>query len=206
MEWCGSPNRSSCASTPSRLRPLRVSRIALVDSRSWMKSGNVGTSKLSGSALPDQPRNGRSMALSCSTASSKSMHGGKRPAVRAGEPLRLRESMRRGQPGCVRDARQKPLAQPSAAIAFVPTQRRVQRSVIAVGLGWLALFELRLRTHIGPHGAVGRLVLIAFRCLRLGRAKRLSNSHCVPCLFGTVGCHCPCTHSLAPAGRSGTDD
>jgi hypothetical protein len=136
----------------------------------------------------------------------QSMHGGKRPAVRAGEPLRLRESMRRGQPGCVRDARQKPLAQPSAAIAFVPTQRRVQRSVIAVGLGWLALFELRLRTNIGPDGAVGRLVLIAFRCLRLGRAKRLSNSHCVPCLFGTVGCHCPCTHSLAPAGRSGTDD
>ena len=115
----------------------------------------------------------------------QTMHGGQRLAVRAGDPLRLLEAVRRGQLGRLRDARQQPLAQPTAAVAFVPAQSRVQRSVIAVCPGLLALLELRLCAHVGPHGAVGCLVLVAVRHLGLGRAARfLLESHRLLCLVG----------------------
>lgn len=87
--------------------------------------------------------------------------------------------------------------QPRAAIRLgrgcrfaVPIQHRVQRTVIAVGLRRLAFFELRLRAHIGSHGAVRRLVLVSFCFARFRRRANLVVAMAFVASLVWVGCVC----------------
>src|SRR3972149_1939109 len=137
MGCCGSPNSSNMVSCLSRRWPLSVSTMALVDRRSWMKSGRGGASKDSRSALPVPARKGR--------------------------PRRRSRPTGRGGGGGALDQAQEPLAQLAGGVLAVPVERGGERRVVPVGGRRLLLPELRLRPDVGAHGARRLLGAVGLR-------------------------------------------
>ena len=151
-ECWGSPKSSNRLICLSRLWPFSVSRMPFVESRSWTKSGSVGTSNDSRSALPAQSRKRLAERLSWSTAPPRSRISIRhRPASR--RFLRLREGVRRRAASRPSRSDREPLAHLTARVLPVPFEARRERRVVAVGLRRLLLPELRLRADVGRRTA-----------------------------------------------------
>jgi hypothetical protein len=139
----------------SRLWPLSVSMMALVESRSCTNSGTVGTSNDSRSALPRPVEKG---VAECA----QRLYGICQPKYpHIAELLWLVELMWRGQSRRFLDACQQPLAQLAHWVLPVQLQRRRQRSVVAILLRWLLFLEMRLRADFRTEQRRGVRVSVA---------------------------------------------
>ena len=124
----------------------------MVESRSWTKSGSVGTSNESRSALPAQLRNGPRERLQLGDG--------------VVEDLRRVDVNRRRLRRRLVDPQQLLAELARRGTAGVPLDRRRERRIVSVRLRRLLVAEPRLRPDLGPRDLVGVRMRVALRGLR----------------------------------------